>query len=127
MLRQLLVVAAGSALGGGLRYLIATRVAHWFPGRFPGGTLAVNVLGCFVISLVLGLAAGGASLSAQTRLFLTTGVMGGLTTYSAFNAESLGLVRDGHAGLALSYVAATLTGCALSGFAGVVSADALLR
>ena len=127
MLRQLLVVVLGSAIGGGLRFLVATRVAHWFPGRFPGGTLAVNLLGCFVISLVLGLAAGGASLSTQTRLFLTTGLMGGLTTYSAFNAESLGLVRDGHAGVAVAYVAATLLGCALCGFAGVASAAALLR
>jgi CrcB protein len=127
MLRQLLVVVLGSALGGGLRFLMATRVASWLPGRFPWGTLAVNVLGCFAIAVVLALVAGGASLSTQTRLFLTTGIMGGFTTYSAFNAELLGLVRDGHAGIAASYVVATLIVCAAAGLAGAAAGQALVR
>lgn len=127
MLRQLLVVVMGSALGGGLRFLIATRVAGWLPGRFPWGTLAVNVLGCFAIAVVLALATGGASLSAQTRLFLTTGIMGGFTTYSAFNAEVLGLVRDGHAGIAATYVVGTLLVCAVAGLGGAAAGHALVR
>lgn len=127
MLRQLLVVAAGSALGGGMRFLLATRVARWLPGRFPWGTLAVNVLGCFIIAIVLALVAGGASMSAQTKLFLTTGLMGGFTTYSAFNAETLGLVRDGHPVVALAYVSATLAICAAAGLAGASAGHAIIR
>ena len=88
-MRNLLLVCLGGALGSGARYLISILALRFIPTSLPVGTLAVNLLGCFLISAILAVSAEASALSPATRLFLTTGIMGGLTTYSAFNHELL--------------------------------------
>ena len=104
-MQQLLFVGAGGFLGAIGRYLITTlaqRLSPWF--GIPLGTLAVNIAGCFLIGLIGGLTEQRFSLSAEARLFLFVGVLGGFTTFSSFGWEAVILARDGAAGRALAYV-----------------------
>jgi CrcB protein len=96
------MVGAGGFLGAVSRYLLSLAVQP--RGTvFPVGTLAVNILGCLCIGLVFGLFDRG-GLSAEWRVFLATGFLGGFTTFSAFSNETFMLLRDGHAAYALLYV-----------------------
>jgi CrcB protein len=115
VLVNLLVVCAGSALGGGVRYLVGLAMGQT---AFPWGTLLVNVVGCFAIMLVVTIASA-ATMPDRLLLFLTTGVMGGLTTYSAFDQQTTRLLQDGATTTALAYVAATLAICFVAGLGGV--------
>ena len=91
----MMLVAVGGSLGALSRYGVGLAAA-WLLGRgFPWGTLAVNLAGSFLIGLVQSLATEGLVLGEDARLFLTSGVMGGLTTYSAFSYESVRLVEHG--------------------------------
>ncbi len=92
---RLLLVAVGGAVGSSLRYLVATAAITWLGPTFPWGTLVVNLAGSFAIGLVQQLAVEGLVLSENTRLLLSTGVLGGLTTYSAFSYESVRLMETG--------------------------------
>lgn len=113
-------VCLGSALGGGARYLISLGALRWLGAGFPYGTLAVNVLGSFLTGFVMQLALTTTWLSPEARLFLTTGVMGGLTTYSAFNYETLRLGVDGSWMLAVINLVAMLATCLVAGVLGLL-------
>ncbi|MDX2011723.1 MAG: fluoride efflux transporter CrcB [Myxococcaceae bacterium] len=111
-----LLVGLGGALGSMARYgagLVSTR---WVGPAFPAGTLAVNLVGSFLMVAVVTVA-GRSGLSDDARLFLTTGVMGGLTTYSAFNAETLGMLHERPL-VAVGYIALTVVGCLVAGLVG---------
>ncbi|HXU83061.1 MAG TPA: CrcB family protein [Polyangia bacterium] len=113
---RLALVCLGGAFGSGARFLLAEWIGKAAGPGLPWGTWAVNVIGCFAIELVV-LAGAREHLSSTAVLTLTTGVLGGFTTYSAFNNQTLALLRGGGLGGVL-YVAATLLGCALSGLCG---------
>jgi CrcB protein len=115
---RFLLICAGGAVGTGARYLLATAVTRAF-GNFPFGTMAVNLIGSFLASVLMVLALEKSALSPDLRLILVTGVMGGFTTYSSFNYETLHLAQSGAGGLAVANVVATLVLCALSGIAGI--------
>jgi CrcB protein len=115
------VVCAGSALGGGLRYLVSLWAAARGWTAFPWATLIVNVVGCFLIMLIATIAAA-TTLSTNLRLFLTTGIMGGLTTYSTFDYETTKFLQDGAPVSALLNVAATLIACFVAGLLGIAVA-----
>jgi CrcB protein len=117
---QLLLVCLGGAAGSGARFLLATYVTKAGGGAFPWGTLAVNLVGCFVFELLVGALAQLFAASDGLRLALLTGVLGGFTTYSAFNGELLALVRIGELARAGLYVAATLGGAVVFGVAGAL-------
>lgn len=102
-MKLLLAIGTGSFIGGAARYLLSQWVQARFLSAFPYGTLAVNVIGCFLIGLVYGLTDRG-NLGEGWRLFLATGVLGGFTTFSAFSHETLALLRDGQSITALTYV-----------------------
>ena len=74
-------------------------------GRFPWGTLAVNVLGCLLIGAILGWASTRENVSETTRLFLVTGILGSLTTFSTFGNETIELFRQGATGPAIGNIA----------------------
>ena len=119
--RFLLICGAGAA-GCGLRYLVNL----WVGERpFPYATLIVNLAGSFLIALVVELALRIAAFPPSLKLALTTGLLGGLTTYSAFNHESLVMMLDGQLVRGFGYVALMLVGCAAAGLLGVVVARAL--
>jgi CrcB protein len=115
------LVALGSALGGVLRYLLSPLFQRGFTEGFPGGTLVVNVLGSFVIGLVLRVASESTLLSPEARVFLTVGVCGGFTTFSAFSAETLRLLQTDQWSRALIYIVASVVlsvGAAALGWMG---------
>lgn len=125
-MEKLSYVCLGGALGSGARYL----VGQWSLARlgtgFPWGTLAVNVLGSFAIALVIHAADVRADFPANLRLFLTAGILGGFTTYSAFNQETLAYFESGEFAKAFGYAALTLVACLAAGYAGLNTGRALL-
>ena len=118
-------VAAGSALGGVLRFLMVPWAQRFFATGFPGGTLTVNLLGSLVIGVALRLA-GHEAITPETRVFLTVGVCGGFTTFSAFSAESMELMQSGQWGRAGIYVVASISLCLLATFAGWMAGGGIL-
>jgi CrcB protein len=111
---RFLLVALGGALGSTARYAVALLFAG---ATFPIWTLTVNLLGSLLIGLTMELVA-----ATDLRLFLVTGILGGFTTYSAFNQETLQMLRSGAWGIAFVNAAGTLFGCLVAGFAGVALA-----
>jgi CrcB protein len=102
-MRMVLLIGAGSFIGGILRYLLSQIIQVKFLSTFPFGTLGVNILGCFAIGLVFGFSDRG-NLPPEWRLFLATGLLGGFTTFSAFSNETFVLIRDGQFWYAFAYV-----------------------
>jgi CrcB protein len=93
---NLVYVGVGGLLGSIGRYLLTGAVHQIFPNAFfPLGTAVVNVLGCFLIGLISGLAELRSLLSPEWRMFLLIGLLGGFTTFSTFGYETIALVRDG--------------------------------
>lgn len=115
-----LCVAAGSALGGGLRALVSMLLADPAGAAFPWATLAVNVVGSAVIGACASVTGPDGRWRAPTlqRQFVMTGFCGGLTTFSVFSLESLWLLQAGHGALAATNVAATVTLGLLAVWAG---------
>jgi CrcB protein len=122
---RLLLVCLGGALGTGLRYGVASLSAQWFGADFPVGTLVVNVVGSFAIGFVQH-AAATVMLAEDVRLFLTAGVMGGLTTYSAFSYETVRLAQVGAWSRAVVNVVTTTVLCFAMCVAGMAAARAAL-
>jgi fluoride exporter len=89
-------VAIGSALGGIARYGL-TRLTLSFSGTFPWGTVAVNVIGCFIMGFVgtLALSSGRFAIPEGVRLFLMVGICGGFTTFSSFSLDTFAMARTG--------------------------------
>ncbi len=114
---RLLLVCAGGALGSGARYLVSTWAAVHLGADFPRGTLIVNTTGSFVLAFIVALRPG--LVPPDLRLFLGAGIMGGYTTYSSFNTETLALLDGGSPGLAAANLGMTVLGCLLAGFAGL--------
>jgi CrcB protein len=90
---RFLLICLGGAIGTGLRYLTSIFAARWFGAEFPYGTLIVNLSGAFVIGLVQQIGTQSLLIPDNVRLFLTTGMMGGLTTYSTFSYETVRLME----------------------------------
>lgn len=91
----MVLVGLGGAIGSVLRYLTSVLAAHWLGEQFPYGTLIVNLVGSFAIGLVHQVGSDSLLIPDNLRLFLTTGIMGGLTTYSAFSYETARLMETG--------------------------------
>jgi len=91
----LLLVAAGAAVGAPLRYLTDRAVQSRHDTVFPWGTFAVNVVGSFVLGVVVGATVGGGVGASRVELLLGTGFCGAFTTYSTFSYETLRLVEEG--------------------------------
>ena len=95
-LLNLVYVGAGGFLGSIGRYLLAGAVYQIFPRlNFPTGTAVVNILGCFLIGFISGLAEVRNLLSPEMRIFILIGLLGGFTTFSTFGFETVALLRDG--------------------------------
>ncbi|OCP18705.1 MULTISPECIES: fluoride efflux transporter CrcB [unclassified Ensifer] len=116
---HLLLVGAGGAIGSMARYLLGLwTLRRWGPG-FPWGTLSVNITGSFLIGLLAELIMRKFGASAEMRLFLITGVLGGYTTFSAFSLDAIMLLERGEVALAFGYVAASVLLSILAVFAGL--------
>jgi CrcB protein len=120
------LVCLGGAAGTGVRYLVNLWATPRLGTGFPYATLIVNLAGCFLISLVMYIALRAVSFSEDLRLVLTTGFMGGLTTYSAFNYETSKLLDSGASATAAANVGITLVGCFAAGYLGMLIGRALV-
>ena len=121
-MERFLIVCGAGAAGCGARYLISLWAAKRIGTAFPYGTLIVNIIGSFAIAFVLELSTRIANFPPNLRLALTTGFLGGLTTYSAFNYETFALVGGGNALRGLLNIGVTLIGCLVAGFLGLLLA-----
>jgi CrcB protein len=117
MLQPILLVGAGGFIGSVLRYLISYYFSIHSSSVFPFGTLIVNLLGSFVIGIIIGAFTTG-HLSQNMRLLLATGVCGGFTTFSSFSYEFFSLLEHGHTGYAFTYAMVSLAGGLLFVWAG---------
>lgn len=107
MTHSVLLVGLGGFLGSVCRYGVQQYFLRYFPLSFPLGTFVVNVAGCLLIGLLLGLFERAAA-PAAWRLFLATGFCGGFTTFSTFAHENILLARSGDLWVLAGYVAASL-------------------
>lgn len=105
-LAHMLQVALGGAIGSALRYGVNVSAGRAFGTGFPWGTLIVNVVGSFVMGLLVAVLAQKGGM--RFAPFLMTGVLGGFTTFSAFSLDTMTLWERGAHGLALAYVAASV-------------------
>jgi CrcB protein len=123
---RFLWICAGGAVGTGARYLLSGWTLLLLGTAFPWGTLAVNVLGSFLVSALMHVALATKLIAPTLRLALTSGVLGGFTTYSTFNYETLGHLREGAWRLGLVNVIATVLLCLAAGVAGLVFARSIV-
>lgn len=100
---NLLVVGLGGAVGAVCRYLLGQVIPKLGSG-FPLGTFAVNLIGCFAIGLIVGIAGRHSDLDPRLVLFLQTGICGGFTTFSTFSLEALTLIEEGESIVGISYI-----------------------
>lgn len=105
---KLLLVGAGGFLGSIVRALLSNFIQQTSVSAFPLGTLAVNVIGCFVIGALSQVGETHDIFSPETRAFIFVGILGGFTTYSSFGNETINLWRSGTGWLAFANVAAQL-------------------
>lgn len=122
---RLLWICLGSAAGGGARYLLSSWLLKLLGPSFPYGTLTVNLLGSLLIGGLMYAGTEAAVLSTTARLALTTGLMGGFTTYSTFSYETLRLFQDGRWGIASSNVLIHIFGCLFACLLGWLGARSL--
>jgi CrcB protein len=109
MFASVLSISAGASLGALLRWLLAGRLNHLLPG-LPLGTLAANLIGGYLVGIAVAVFASLPELSPQARLFVVTGFLGGLTTFSTFSAEVVTQLQQGHTAWALATALAHLLG-----------------
>lgn len=119
-MQRVLIVFVAGGMGCVVRYLVNLAIGQ---RSFPFATLTVNLAGCFLIAAILESVLRGSSISMNAKLALTTGFMGGLTTYSTFNYETTLLATGtkdvaGRPATAALYLGITLIGCIVCGLAG---------
>lgn len=115
------LVFLGAGIGGTLRHGVNLLAPRWFGFGFPAGTMLINILGSALMGLIAGWLAfkTQAGWSQHVRLFLTTGILGGFTTFSAFSLDAVLLWERGEAGLAALYVIGSVVLSLVALFAGL--------
>ncbi len=120
-----LAVFCGAGFGASIRWLLGLALNPIFP-TVPLGTLAANLLGGYLIGAAIGYVAVNASISSELRLFVITGFMGGLTTFSTFSAEVINTLARGQVAWSLAVIAAHLFGSLLLTALGILTVRGLL-
>ena len=118
-----LIVFLGGGLGAAMRHGINLATARALGTAFPYGTLLINITGSFIMGLIAAYFAFKGDASQHWRLFLTTGILGGYTTFSAFSLDAALLYERGEFGMAALYVA----GSVVLSIAGLFAGFALVR
>lgn len=117
---HLLVIAAGGAVGASMRHLVGLAALRLMGPGFPWGTLAINIVGSFAMGVLIELLARRVGASAELRLFVATGILGGFTTFSAFSLDVAVLWERGAQLAAAGYVTASVAGAIAALFAGLM-------
>lgn len=115
-----LFVAAGAALGAILRWLLSVSLNLLFPA-LPPGTLLANLLGGYLVGVAVAVFAANPQLAPEWRLFVITGFLGGLTTFSTFSVEAVALLQQGRWGWGLAHAGSHLLGSLLMTALGLAS------
>lgn len=120
MWKTIIYVAIGGAIGSVGRFLLQQFIQKRVESVFPYGTLFVNLLGCFIIGVVMGLADKGNVLSPQVRIFLAVGICGGFTTFSSFVGENYNMLHDGELLNTFIYIAISVVVGLLATTSGIL-------
>ena len=125
MIKSMLFVFIGGGLGSVLRFGLSKWINALHSNNFPFGTLIVNILACFILGLVIGLADQKQLFSPVARLFWIAGFCGGFSTFSTFSHETLELLQGGFTLSLLLYIALSLLLCLAAAFGGLYAGEHL--
>jgi CrcB protein len=119
MIKNILLIGVGGGIGSIFRYLCQKWIYQLYPHPFPWGTFLVNISGCLLIGIFFAGTAKNSPDPGDWRLFLTTGLCGGFTTFSAFAFENMNMLKNGDISRALFYTLGSAVIGILAVFAGV--------
>jgi len=122
MLIAVFAISLGAAIGALLRWGLGVVLNHLFPA-LPPGTLVANLVGAYLIGVAMSVFAQAGTLPPEWRLFIVTGFLGGLTTFSSFSAEVVTLMQQGRAAWAMATVATHVLGSLALTLAGMATAE----
>lgn len=120
MLKQLILVGLGGGIGSMLRFLTSVITAKYYSNAFPLATFIVNVAGCFLIGLLIGLFSQNIQSNLHLKLLFITGFCGGYTTFSAFAAENITLIQNNSYLVAILYIGLSVLVGLLAVWVGVL-------
>ncbi|MDR0348700.1 MAG: fluoride efflux transporter CrcB [Tannerella sp.] len=123
MIRTIILIGIGGGIGSMLRYLFSIWIDRYVQAIFPCGTWVVNIAGCFLIGLLLGLFERNLFVNPDVKCLFVTGFCGGFTTFSTFAVENIVLFQTGNAFAAFLYMAASLLAGLLAVWAGLYMAN----
>ena len=122
-MKELIYVFIGGGLGSLVRFKIGQWINAFHNAYFPFGTFIINIVACFVMGFVIGLAEHKQLLSPANRLFWTVGFCGGFSTFSAFSSETLTLFQQGQNTTMLLYILLSVVICVTATFGGLYIAE----
>jgi len=125
MIRSLIMVFLGGGMGSVVRFSLGRWINSLHNHHFPFGTLLDNILACFVLGLIIGLADHRQIFSPNARLFWTVGFCGGFSTFSTFSQETLYLIQGGFSLSSLMYVIFSLLFCVGAVYVGLFAGEHL--
>jgi CrcB protein len=122
-MKELIYVFIGGGLGSLVRFKLGQWINAFHNSNFPFGTFTINVIACFVLGFIIGLADHKQLLSPASRLFWAVGFCGGFSTFSAFSRETLALIQQGQNSTMILYILLSVVVCMTATFGGLLIAE----
>jgi CrcB protein len=122
-MKELIYVFIGGGLGSLVRFKLGQWVNTFHNSNFPFGTFTINVIACFVLGFIIGLADHKQFLSPASRFFWAVGFCGGFSTFSAFSRETLALIQQGQNSTMILYILLSVIVCMTATFGGLLIAE----